>query len=77
MPIFTTVADRMLPFDESAADAFGEVAAERRRIGRPISTADAQIAAIALVRGAMVATRNVRDFEGVGLTLINPWEIQP
>lgn len=64
---------RILPFDSEAADAFAELAASRRLSGRPISQADAQIAAIARSRGAELATRNVRDFEGCGVELINPW----
>ncbi len=49
------------------------LAVERRQSGRPISQFDAQIAGIALSRGAAVATRNVADFEGIGLTIIDPW----
>ncbi|WP_156036798.1 hypothetical protein [Glycomyces sp. NRRL B-16210] len=48
--------------------------AERDRIGRPISMEDAQMAAICLSRRAMLATRNTKDFDGLGITLINPWE---
>ena len=43
------------------------------RSGRPIAKADAQIAAIAQSRGAALATRNVPDFEGCGIDVINPW----
>ena len=64
---------RILPFDSPAAVAFAEIAAERRQAGRPISQADAQIAAIAQSRGAALATRNVPDFEGCGVEIINPW----
>ena len=64
---------RILPFDSPAAVAFAEIAAERRQTGRPISQADAQIAAIARSRGAALATRNVADFEGCGVEIINPW----
>lgn len=64
---------RLLPFDSSAAALFGQLAAHRRRIGRPIAIADAQIAAIARSRGAGIATRNVDDFLECGLELINPW----
>lgn len=64
---------RILPFDSPAAVAFAEIAAERRQAGRPISQADAQIAAIARSRGAALATRNVPDFEGCGVEVINPW----
>ena len=66
--------DRVLPFGRQAARAYGEVAAERRRAGRPISQIDCQIAAIARSMRASVATRNVRDFEGAGIAVLNPWE---
>ena len=64
---------RILPFDSEAAEAFAELAAERRRAGRPISQADAQIAAITRSRGAALATRNVADFEGCGVEIVDPW----
>lgn len=64
---------RILPFDSEAAEAFAELAAGRCQAGRPISQADAQIAAIARSRGADLATRNVPDFEGCGVEIINPW----
>ncbi|MGE0718259.1 MAG: type II toxin-antitoxin system VapC family toxin [Alphaproteobacteria bacterium] len=66
-------AGRILPFDSAAAIEFGALAAERRRGGRPIGIADAQIAAIARVWNAPVITRDVADFTGVGATVINPW----
>ena len=65
---------RVLPFDTAAARSFAEIAAIRRRTGRPISDMDAQIAAIAHSRGAAVATRNVEDFANCGITVISPWE---
>jgi hypothetical protein len=64
---------RVLPFDGSAAEAFAAIAAGRRDGGRPISQADAQIAAIAKSRGAALATRNMADFDDCGLTVVNPW----
>jgi predicted nucleic acid-binding protein len=64
---------RILPFDSEAAEAFAALAADRRQAGRPISQADAQIAAIARSRGAELATRNVPDFEGCGVEIVNPW----
>jgi predicted nucleic acid-binding protein len=64
---------RILPFDSSAAQAFAIVASERRQAGKPISQADAQIAAVARSRGASLATRNVEDFEGCGIEVISPW----
>ena len=66
-------AGRVLPFDSSAARAYAEIAAARRAAARPISQADGQIAAIAVSRGMAVATRNVSDFEGMGIDIIDPW----
>jgi toxin FitB len=64
---------RILPFDENAAIEFAEIVAERRRLGQPIGTMDAQIAAIARARGMTVATRDIRDFANTGVNIINPW----
>lgn len=64
---------RILPFDSAAARAYAVIAAARRAAGHPISHADCQIAAIARCRGASVATRDVDDFEGIRIELIDPW----
>lgn len=64
---------RVLPFDSAAAVEFAEIAAKRREAGRPISQADAQIAAIARSWGATLATRDVVDFEECGIGVVNPW----
>lgn len=64
---------RILPFDSAAATAFAGIATARRQAGRPISQADAQIAAVARARGATLATRNAIDFESCGITVVNPW----
>jgi predicted nucleic acid-binding protein len=66
-------AGRILPFDNNAAVFYAQVAATRRRTGRPISQFDAQIAAVARSRGGPVATRNVDDFSDCGIEVINPW----
>ena len=65
--------DRILPFDRPAASVFAAIAAERRVVGRPISQFDCQIAAIARAHRASVATRNISDYEGCGVDLLNPW----
>ena len=70
----TGFADRVLPFDSAAARIYAEMATARRAAGRPISQADCQIAAIARSRGLAVATRNVRDFQDIGLNLVDPWD---
>ncbi len=64
---------RVLPFDRDAACAYAEIAATRRALGRSVSQADAQIAAIAHSRGMAVATRNIRDFDDMGIDIIDPW----
>lgn len=66
-------AGRLLPFDSAAAEAYAELAARKRALGRPTALFDTQIAAIAWAAGARIATRNVSDFEDCGLDLINPW----
>ena len=65
---------RVLPFASDAAPHYAQIAAERKRGGRPISQFDAQIAAIARSAGGSIATRNVTDFERCGVRVINPWE---
>jgi predicted nucleic acid-binding protein len=65
---------RVLPFGSDAALPYARIAAARRRAGRPISHFDAQIAAISVVHGAVLATRNVLDFEGCGVDLVDPWQ---
>lgn len=66
-------AGRVLPFDSNAARSYADIAAARRAAGRSLSQADGQIAAIARSHGMAVATRNVRDFENMGIELFNPW----
>lgn len=67
------MAGRVLPYDEAAADAHAEIAAGCRAQGRPGSQSDLMIAGIVHSRGAALATRNVRDFEGCGIALVDPW----
>ncbi|NEV64399.1 PIN domain-containing protein [Thiorhodococcus minor] len=66
-------AQRILAYDETAARTYGELMGHRKEIGRPMSIADGQIAAIAIANGLMVATRNTKDFKDCGLELINPF----
>ncbi len=70
----TVLGGRVLPFDRSAARIYGELAAESRRLGRPVGVADLQIAAIARARNAeAIATRNTRHFAGCGVAIVDPW----
>jgi len=56
------------------ANRYGDIVAGRARQGNPIEIADTQIAAICASRDAVLATRNIKDFEDTGIELINPWE---
>jgi len=69
--------ERSLPFDRPAANSYPRIRAAREATGRRIDDADCFIAAIAESVGASVATRNVRDFVGCGIEIINPWEYSP
>lgn len=63
----------LLAFEEEAAVEYAEVLAAREQAGLPISTADAQIAAICRVHRAVCATRNLKDFALAGIELVDPW----
>ena len=70
IPLFE---DRILSFDRQAARVFAQINASAQAAGNPISFADCAIAAIASARGFMLATRNVRDFKGSNIEILNPW----
>lgn len=66
--------NRVLDFDRAAATEAAALAAARQRAGRTVDMRDTQIAGIALARRAALATRNVRHFRDLGVTVIDPWE---
>jgi toxin FitB len=65
---------RVLPIDMLVADAWGRITARATRAGRPVGSMDAYVAATAEAHGLTLATRNVRDFDSLGVPLFNPWE---
>jgi predicted nucleic acid-binding protein len=67
-------AARVLVFDDACARCYAVARATRLQAGRPIAVQDALIGGMALAYGAKLATRNVTDFDGYGLSLVNPWE---
>jgi toxin FitB len=71
--IFSAFADQILPFDTSAAEHYAVIASSRERAGRTISGFDALIAAVCRSQGAVLATRNVSDFDGTGIEILDPW----
>ncbi|MEO8060539.1 MAG: type II toxin-antitoxin system VapC family toxin [Burkholderiales bacterium] len=70
LPLFQ---GRILPFDVVAAEAFAKLRSSTQAAGNPIGFADCAIAAVAAAHGFMLATRNVRDFKGTGVELLDPW----
>ena len=65
--------DRILPVTRMIAERWGVLDGERQLAGRPMNIADGMIAATALVHRLKVATRNVADFEPMGVATLNPW----
>jgi predicted nucleic acid-binding protein len=66
-------AGRIFGLTEEAALTYGEIMGDASRKGRPMSVPDGMIAAIAKTNGGRLATRNLADFETVGLDLVSPW----
>ena len=69
-----TFVGRILDFSTEAALKHGEIRSKLELSGDQVSLVDTQIAAICLVTGAALATRNTKDFQGLGIVLINPFE---
>jgi hypothetical protein len=66
---------RILPFDQQAAKVYAPLVGRARADGRAISVSDGQIAAIAIVHGFAVATRDSAPFEAAGVAVIDPWQL--
>jgi predicted nucleic acid-binding protein len=72
--MLTRYRERVVSFDQAAAEAHGWLTAKMEKAGTPLPFSDSQIAAIAISRAATVATRNTRDFSRTGVEIVNPWE---
>lgn len=66
-------ANRVLPFDSQAAAEYARICSSRRSQGRPVNQMDAQIAAIARAHRASLATRDAAGFDGLKISLFNPF----
>ena len=66
-------ASRILNIDAQVADRWGLVMAEAQRKGRRLGVIDGFLAATAHCHGLALVTRNVAEFDDLGLPLINPW----
>ena len=73
--ILLAFEDRILSFDEPAAHIYGKIMGDCKRLGNPMGVPDGEIAAIAQLHSATIATRNVRDFKNCGVDLINPFAL--
>ena len=67
--------NRVLLLDANAATEAAALAASRKARGRPVDMRDTFIAGIAMARRATLATRNVRHFEDLTVSVLNPWEL--
>ena len=68
-------AANLLPVTKEIADRWGRVTIEAKRKGMMLATADGLLAGTALEHGLTLVTRNVKDFAGLGVMLLNPWEL--
>ncbi len=66
-------ASRILSFDDRCATGYAHARSAREQAGRPVAVLDALIGGMALAHGATLATRNIVDFDGYGLALVDPW----
>ena len=73
--LLESFAGAVLNYDEGAARAYAELKELCRNAGRPMGVEDGMIAAICIANGAALATRNVKDFDGLGIDLVNPWDL--
>ncbi|HXW25526.1 MAG TPA: PIN domain-containing protein [Xanthobacteraceae bacterium] len=67
------IQNEILPVDERAAGAAASIAATRERIGRPVDFRDTLIAGIVTANRADLATRNVRHFQDLDVSVVNPF----
>ena len=73
--LLESFAGAVLNYDEGAARAHAELNELCRKAGRSMGVEDGMIAAICIANGAALATRNVKDFDGLGIDLVNPWDL--
>jgi len=65
---------RILPVTRSIADRWGVLDGQCQLKGTPLNAADGMIAATAIEHGLTVVTRNIRDYAGLGVEALNPWD---
>jgi predicted nucleic acid-binding protein len=68
--------DRVLAFDHTGSKFWAQITVTAEAQGRPMAAFDSIIAATALAYRCILVTRNVRDFFGAHIDILNPWDIQ-
>jgi predicted nucleic acid-binding protein len=66
---------RIVPVDSGIADRWGQLAAEAKRKGKPLSIIDGLLAATALHHNLTVVSRNAGDFTNTPVSVLNPWVV--
>ncbi len=66
--------DRLLPLDVPTMLIWGQLVARMEASGNPMPAIDSLLAASAAEWGFTLVTRNVDDFAGIDISLLNPWE---
>ena len=69
--VMARMPDRIFAVDGAVAEIWATL-----MVPNPRAPMDALLAATAIVHGLTLATRNVRDFEGTGVTLLDPWQFK-
>jgi predicted nucleic acid-binding protein len=72
--LIPTFEGRILPLTKAIAEIWGALSAQRKLAGKPLSMADGLIAATTLEHGLTLVTRNVKDFEQLGVKILNTWD---
>ncbi|MDM8525690.1 type II toxin-antitoxin system VapC family toxin [Desulfococcaceae bacterium HSG8] len=65
--------NRIYPINLIVAENWGIIQGNAEKIGKPMSSADSLIAAVAYTHNLILVTRNERDFEASNLPIQNPW----
>ena len=65
---------RIVPIDAAIANRWGQLAADAKRVGKPLSIIDGLLAATALHHNLTVVSRNTSDFTNTHVRVLNPWE---
>lgn len=72
--LLARLGDHVLPFDRAAAEISARIIEARVPQGRNVGSRDTQIAGIVMSRNATLATRNIKDFADLEISLVNPWQ---